>query len=204
MQPSSLTGASDNAANDAEPSPLAHLVAKELAEKGYVCIVPETSTATPAMKSVWSCMRAADLLESLPQVDAERLGCVGLGAGANLSVLAAALEQRFIATLSSGDLTSADPSWPKAAFSYAEVLGSIAPRSISLRPARTATEQQLKEIATTVSKVQDVFELNRRAQAPAVDGFSLDAVDGETRARAYEWLDGKFIRRRFSRRPTAQ
>ena len=71
--------------------------ARELAQRGYVVIVPDywpmghyrgrkydpyqRGYASGAMKGVWNHMRALDVLESIPQVDAERIGCIGHSLG---------------------------------------------------------------------------------------------------------------------------
>jgi dienelactone hydrolase len=71
--------------------------ARELAQRGYVVIVPDywpmghyrskkydphqRGYASGAMKGVWNHMRAIDVLESLPQVDADRIGCIGHSLG---------------------------------------------------------------------------------------------------------------------------
>jgi predicted dienelactone hydrolase len=71
--------------------------ARELAQRGYVVIVPDywpmghyrskkydpyqRGYASGAMKGVWNHMRAIDVLDSLPQVDADRIGCIGHSLG---------------------------------------------------------------------------------------------------------------------------
>ena len=69
--------------------------ARELAQRGYVVIVPDywpmghyrnkkydpyqRGYASGAMKGVWNHMRTIDVLEALPEVDADRIGCIGRG-----------------------------------------------------------------------------------------------------------------------------
>jgi dienelactone hydrolase len=71
--------------------------AHELAQRGYVVIVPDywpmghyrskkydpyqRGYASGAMKGVWNHVRAIDVLESLRQVDADRIGCIGHSLG---------------------------------------------------------------------------------------------------------------------------
>lgn len=71
--------------------------AHELAERGYVVIAPDywyygqyrdkkydphqRGYASATMKGVWNHMRAIDVLESLPEVDAHRLGAIGQSLG---------------------------------------------------------------------------------------------------------------------------
>jgi len=66
----------------------------ELAERGYVTIAPDYTLLgenqidpttvgfeSGTMMGIWSHMRAVDLLQSLPEVDPERIGCVGVSLG---------------------------------------------------------------------------------------------------------------------------
>src|SRR5205085_8407715 len=71
--------------------------ARELAQRGYVVIVPDywpmghyrkkkydpyqRGYASGTMKGVWNHMRAIDALESLREVDTNRIGCIGHSLG---------------------------------------------------------------------------------------------------------------------------
>ncbi|MCH7688990.1 MAG: VCBS repeat-containing protein, partial [Planctomycetes bacterium] len=72
--------------------------AHELAQRGYICLVPDYPSfgdykydfssakhnhASGSMKAVWNNIRAIDLLESLPEVDRDRIGCIGHSLGAH-------------------------------------------------------------------------------------------------------------------------
>ena len=60
--------------------------ADELAQRGYVCLVPDypsygtdydfqkSSYASGAMKAVWDNIRGIDLLETMPEVSTKRIG----------------------------------------------------------------------------------------------------------------------------------
>jgi cephalosporin-C deacetylase-like acetyl esterase len=135
-------------------------IAKELAHRGYACIVPEFPNLDErihgpqsfarhkdarVMEDIWTCMRAADLLESLPQVNGDRIGCVGCGFGAQLSLLTAVLDQRIAATMCSGEFAMVDVQ-PQASpsFAFPELIAAISPRALSLR-VTSATPAQEKE-----------------------------------------------------------
>ena len=55
---------------------------------------------------VWDDIRALDYLASRPEVDANRLGCVGLSVGGYRSYLLAALDERIKAAVDVGWMTS--------------------------------------------------------------------------------------------------
>ena len=93
--------------------------AHELAERGYVCIVPDypsfgeydydfkTSGYTSgSMKAIWNNLRAVDLLESLPEVHPDRIGCIGHSLGGHNAMFTAAFDQRIAAVVSSCGFTA--------------------------------------------------------------------------------------------------
>ncbi len=90
---------------------------KELAERGYIVIAPDywnmgqyrqkrqynplqNGYASGVMKGVWNHMRAIDLLQSLPEVDGDRIGSIGLSLGGYSTVFLATLEPRVKAMVS--------------------------------------------------------------------------------------------------------
>ena len=83
--------------------------ARELAVRGYVVIAPGYPslgehkfdfTANPeyhsgSMKAIWDNIRAVDLLQSLPEVDGERIGVIGHSLGGHNAIFTAAFEPRL-------------------------------------------------------------------------------------------------------------
>ena len=47
------------------------------------------------MKGIWNHMRAVDLLQSLPEVDGTRIGCIGHSLGGHNSLFVAAFDPRL-------------------------------------------------------------------------------------------------------------
>ncbi|MHC4539140.1 MAG: alpha/beta hydrolase, partial [Planctomycetota bacterium] len=96
--------------------------AKELAERGYVVIAPdywpmghyrnkdydpyENGYASGSMKGVWNHMRAIDVLQTLAEVDPERIGCIGHSLGGYNTVFLTAFDQRIKAMVSSAGFNS--------------------------------------------------------------------------------------------------
>ncbi len=94
--------------------------AHELAERGYVCLVPDYPSfgeypydfkkqgahyASGSMKAIWNNLRAVDLLEGLPQVDSRRLGVIGHSLGGHNSLFTAVFDERLKAVVSSCGFT---------------------------------------------------------------------------------------------------
>jgi pimeloyl-ACP methyl ester carboxylesterase len=94
--------------------------AHELAERGFVCIVPDYPSfgeyaydfkkqgahyASGSMKAIWNNIRAIDLLETLPQVDKTRIGVIGHSLGGHNAMFTAFFDERLKATVTSCGFT---------------------------------------------------------------------------------------------------
>ncbi len=89
--------------------------ATELATRGYVTIAADIgqhqvgeSGRTLMGERLWDLLRCVDLLTTLPEVDARRLGCAGLSLGGEMAMWLGAMDVRMQATVSSGFLTCMD------------------------------------------------------------------------------------------------
>jgi pimeloyl-ACP methyl ester carboxylesterase len=93
--------------------------AVHLAERGYVTLAPDypsfgeypcdfskTPFASGSMKAIYNNMRAVDLLVSLPEVDAERIGAIGHSLGGHNAMFTAAFDERIKAVVSNCGFTS--------------------------------------------------------------------------------------------------
>ena len=58
------------------------------------------------MKAIWNNMRAIDLLQTLPEVDGQRIGCIGHSLGGHNAMFTAAFDTRIQALVSSCGFTS--------------------------------------------------------------------------------------------------
>lgn len=102
--------------------------ALELAERGYVAIVPDYPSfgehpydfasaryASGSLKAVWDNIRAVDVLETLPIVDRARIGVIGHSLGGHNAMFTALFEPRLKAIVSSCGFSSFRkddlPSW---------------------------------------------------------------------------------------------
>lgn len=94
--------------------------AHELAERGYVCLVPDYPSfgeyaydfktqgahyASGSMKAIWNNVRAVDLLEALPQVNKDRIGVIGHSLGGHNALFTAVFDERLKAVVSSCGFT---------------------------------------------------------------------------------------------------
>jgi pimeloyl-ACP methyl ester carboxylesterase len=141
--------------------------AKELATRGYVCVAPDYPNfgeykvdayamgyASATMKGIWNHMRCVDFLQSLPEVDPERIGAIGHSLGGHNTLYVGTFDERIKAMVTScgfnsfpkyygGDLTgwSHKGYMPRIAetyernparmpFNFTEVLSALAPRAV--------------------------------------------------------------------------
>ena len=94
--------------------------AHELAEWGYVCIVPDYPSfgeyrydfkidgahyASGSMKAIWNNLRAIDVLEALPVVNKDWIGAIGHSLGGHNALFTAVFDQRVKAVVSSCGFT---------------------------------------------------------------------------------------------------
>lgn len=95
--------------------------AKELAERGYVCIVPDypylgenvfdpykNGYLSCTMKGIFNHMRAVDVLQSLSFVDKKRIGSIGHSLGGHNTLFVAAFDERISAIITSCGFTKFD------------------------------------------------------------------------------------------------
>ncbi len=100
----------------------------ELAEAGFVTIAPDYPSfgeyihdfdadeyQSGTMKAIWDNSRAIDLLETMPEVDRTRIGCIGHSLGGHNAIFTTVFEPRIQAIVSSCGFTSLSeddlPSW---------------------------------------------------------------------------------------------
>ncbi len=98
--------------------------AEELAERGYVTLAPDYPDLpfgngfggyhydayrwgyrSQTMKGIWNHTRAVDLLQSMPEVDAKRLGCIGHSLGGHNTLFVGAFDPRLQVLVSSCGFT---------------------------------------------------------------------------------------------------
>ena len=201
--------------------------AAELAERGYVTLAPDypsfgeypydfahSGYKSGSMKAIWNNIRAVDLLQGLPEVDGERIGCIGHSLGGHNTMFTAAFDPRIKALASSCGFTSfpkyyggklegwtSDRYMPliatkydlaprKMPFDFPEVVAAFAPRAFF-------TNSPLHDENFDNSGVRDCLAAARPVYELLGAGDKLQAIfpdckhdfPPEARQAAYRFLD---------------
>ncbi len=89
--------------------------AESLARRGAITIAVDVGQhelkeqgRTLIGERLWDLMRCVDYLESMPEADSGRIGCAGLSLGGEMAMWLGAMDERIVATVSSGFLTTMD------------------------------------------------------------------------------------------------
>ncbi|MCH5373082.1 MAG: S9 family peptidase, partial [Planctomycetes bacterium] len=206
-----------------------------LAVRGYVCLAPDypsfgeydydfhrddSSYVSGTMKGIWNHIRAVDVLESLSEVAADRIGCIGHSLGGHNALFVAAFDQRLRAVVTScgfnafadyygGDLSgwSSDRYMPrirdvygndpsKMPFDFHEVLAAVAPRPLLINAPLHDSNFAVAGVKKAVGSASDVYKFLGRPQCLKVvyPDAGHDFPDA-TREMTYRWLDQQLSRR---------
>jgi len=201
--------------------------ALELAKRGYVTLAPDYPNfgdyefdpyahgyVSATMKGIWNHRRALDLLQSLPQVDPQRIGCIGHSLGGHNTLFLAAFDERVKVAVSScgfnsftkymgGDLTGwshrgymprikevYDCNPAKMPFDFTEILGAIAPRVVFVNAPTGDSNFEIGGVEDCLKAAAPVYALyhaSDRLQAAHPDcGHDFPPA---VREQAYEFID---------------
>jgi dienelactone hydrolase len=199
--------------------------ALHLAQRGYVTLAPDYPSfgehpwdfdprrgyASGTMKAIWDNMRAVDLLQSLPEVDAERIGVIGHSLGGHNALFTAAFEPRIKVIVSSCGFTRFHkddmPSWtgprymPRIAsvfgndahrvpFDFTEIVAALAPRPFLACAAVRDADFDVSGVRDVLAAAKPVYQLY--GKAAALQGYYPDSAHdfpADARTKAYEFLD---------------
>jgi hypothetical protein len=212
--------------------------AVHLVERGYVTLAPDyvnsgdykfdpygNGYASATMKGIWNHMRCVDLLQSLAEVDAERIGVIGHSLGGHNSMFVSVFDPRIKCVVSNcgfcsfpryykGNLKGwshngymprirsvyhLDPA--KVPFDFTEVVAALAPRPfLASAPVRDCNfdVQGVKECIGAAKPVYELLGAPDRLAANYPDcehDFPPDA-----RRVAYAWLEQWLKKREDGRR----
>jgi dienelactone hydrolase len=160
---------------------------------------------TGMTRMVWDAIRAADYLQSLSDVDPERIGCLGHSLGAKEVLYAMAFDERYKAGVSSEGgvglkFSNWDAPWylgekisePGFALENHQVLALVAPRPFLLLAGDSADGERSSRFIEAVRPVYRLLGAPHRLSS--WNHHSGHAYPPEARARAEEFLD-EFLRR---------
>ena len=168
----------------------------ELAQRRFVTLAPdypnfgdyvfnpyENGYASATMKGIWNHMRAVDLLESLPEVDSDRIGSIGHSLGGHNTLFVAAFDRRLQVMVSScgfnsfrkykgGDLKgwSHQGYMPRIAeryhrdskqmpFDFTEVTAALAPRCLFVNAPLHDNNFEVQGVEDCIRAAAPVYEL---------------------------------------------
>lgn len=202
--------------------------AVELAQRGYVVLAPDYPSFGDArdydfsadnyvsgtMKGIVNHRRCVDLLQSLPQVDPERIGVIGHSLGGHNALFVAAFDERIKAIVSScgwtpfhdyyggkiagwtsdrymprlRDVYGLDPD--KVPFDFYEVVAALAPRPfLSVSPVEDSNFD-VRGVEKAIPRAREVYRLLGAEEALQLRtpkcGHDFPT---EMRREAYEFLD---------------
>ena len=215
-------------------------IAKELVERGVVCIAPDAigfgeripeggepydnaielfrrhPTWSFFGKMIWDIARVIDYLETLPEIDAKRIGVIGHSHGAYGSIMAAVFEPRIKLAVASCGFTTlrTDPRpdrWShltalfpylgfyvedidQAPFDWHEIVACIAPKPYfnwsTLNDDIFPNTDNLRDVYAQVAQVYELYG----AKEPFTGklGPGKHRFPPEVRQEAYAWIEQQF------------
>ncbi len=211
--------------------------AKELAERGYITLAPdypgfgeyvpvrkalyEHGYVSCTMKGIWNHMRAVDLLQSLPDADPDRIGCIGHSLGGHNTLFLGVFDPRVKVLVSScgftafhmyyaGDLTgwTHDGYMPRIAtvygkkpdrmpFDFPEIIAALCPRAVFVNAPLHDANFDVAGVRECIAFAQPVYRMqgaeeHLTAHYPDAEHDFPDAV----REAAYAFIDENISPRR--------
>ncbi|WP_395737152.1 neutral/alkaline non-lysosomal ceramidase N-terminal domain-containing protein [Prosthecobacter sp.] len=205
--------------------------AHELAERGYVCLVPDYPSfgeypydfktqgahrPSGSMKAIYNNLRAVDLLQSLPQVNKDKIGVIGHSLGGHNALFTAVFDDRLKAVVTSCGFTpfhdyyggkvagwtsdrymprirdAYDNNADKIPFDFYEVLAAIAPRAVLSNSPLHDTNFDITGVRKAFTKAGEIYTLLKAEKNLTLltPDAPHDFPDPERQA-AYQWLDQK-------------
>jgi len=202
--------------------------AHELAERGFICIVPDYPSfgeypydfkkqgahyASGSMKAIWNNIRAVDVLQTLPQVDKDRIGVIGHSLGGHNSLFTAVFDERLKAVVTSCGFTpfpdyyggklagwTSDRYMPrirevygndprKVPFDFYEILASLAPRGVYSNSPLHDDNFDVDGVKKAFRKAEEVYSLfDATAQLKLVTPDAPHDFPEAQRLQSYDWL----------------
>lgn len=201
--------------------------ARHLAERGFVTLAPDYPSLgeyeydfdadayeSGSMKAIYDNVRAIDFLQSLPEVDGERIGAIGHSLGGHNGIFTAVFEPRIKAIVSccgftrvhkyyGGNLRGWDGEryMPRIAsdyhndpdlvpFDYPELIAALAPRPFLAVAPLHDHNFEVSGVRDTMEMAAPVYRLlNAADDLQAVYPDAAHDFPPESRRQAYEFLE---------------
>jgi dienelactone hydrolase len=201
--------------------------ALQLAERGYVALAPDYPSMgeydydfaadeyeSGSMKAIYDNMRAVDYLQSLPEVDDERIGVIGHSLGGHNSIFTAVFDPRLKVVVSScgftrfhkyygGDLTgwSGPRYMPRVAerygknpdempFDFPELLAALAPRPFLAVAPLEDDNFEVSGVRDSIAAAAPIYELyGAKDRLQAIYPAGGHEFPAEAREQAYAFID---------------
>jgi dienelactone hydrolase len=201
--------------------------AHHLAERGYVTLSPDypsfgeydydfkkSSFQSGTMKAIWNNMCGVDLLQALPEVDGDRIGCVGHSLGGHNTMFTAVFDERIKALVSCCGFTSfpkyyggkikgwtSDRYMPrietvyglkpeKVPFDFPEVVAAFAPRAFLAVAPLHDDNFEVSGVKDCMAAARPVYELlGAGEKLAAIYPDCAHDFPPEGRKAAYGWFD---------------
>jgi dienelactone hydrolase len=198
-----------------------------LVERGYVVLCPDypsfgeyrydfkkSKYQSGSMKAVWNNVRAVDLLTSLPQVDGERIGCIGHSLGGHNAMFTALFDARIKVCVSNCGFTrfakyyggnlkgwTSDRYVPliaskyemkpeKVPFDFPQIVAALAPRAFLASAPLHDDNFDVSGVRDCMTAARPIYELlNAKEKLAANYPDCKHDFPPEARKVAYEWLD---------------
>ena len=201
--------------------------AAELARRGYVTLSPDYPSfgeypcdfndgryQSGTMRAIYDNIRAIDVLQSLPEVDPDRIGSIGHSLGGHNALFTAVFDERIKAVVTScgftafhkykgGDLhgwssprympligTKYKYSLERMPFDFAEVLAAIAPRAVFVNAPLRDDNFDIDGVKECLAAAEPIFNLlGNSDNLQAVHPDSAHDFPDTERQHAYHFLD---------------
>jgi dienelactone hydrolase len=195
----------------------------ELAEAGFVTIAPDYPSfgeythdfeadqyQSGSMKAIWDNSRAIDLLETMPEVDRTRIGCIGHSLGGHNAIFTGQFEPRIQVIVSSCGFTSLSeddlPSWTgprympliatsfendirKMPVDFHELIAALAPRPFMACYAEKDDDFSASGVRHVLQQAESVYKLyNSESRLLSVRVEAGHSFPKASRERAYRFL----------------
>ena len=171
--------------------------ALHLAQRGYVTLAPDYPSfgeyeydfapthgyISGSMKAIWDNMRAIDLLETLPEVDSRRLGCIGHSLGGHNTMFTAVFDERIKALVSNCGFTrfhkyyegklkgwtslrympliekTYENNAHRVPFDFPEIVASFAPRAFLASSPKGDSNFEVSGVVDSIASAKPIYEL---------------------------------------------